>query len=179
MAGGVAGLYLAALGFVGSGMFGGVMGVVQWLFLRRYLKEAAFWIPASFIGWFTGSLVGAFVFGAGIAFQVVAWLGFGLAQALFLVAVVRLRSLPLVALWVIVSTLGGALAAAAVSSSTEALYGLLGKPLGEVSITGLQWSVCAGLVYGGLTAPVLILLIRGARPGRLANTGGRLPRNEA
>ena len=40
-----------------ASLLGGLMGISQWLVLRKKLKRAGWWIPASIIGWAVDSLV--------------------------------------------------------------------------------------------------------------------------
>lgn len=170
IAGGFAGLFYVALGFVGDGLFGGVIGVVQWLFLRRHFQKATLWILASFVGWFVGLLVGAFAFEDGILLDTAPWLGFGLAQSLYFATVIKPRFIPLSVLWVAASTLGGACAEMAISLSTDVFYDLFSGTFGDVGPTSLQWMVIVGGVYGVLTVPFLVLLIRSARSSPSENT---------
>jgi hypothetical protein len=43
---------VTAISLVGSGaLFGGILGLAQWLVLKRYLSHIGSWIPATAIGW--------------------------------------------------------------------------------------------------------------------------------
>ena len=65
----------------GAGLSGTLLGTVQWLVLRRQLDGAAWWVPASTVGWVVGGPVGGAlgwgalgaVYGA-VTAPVLAWL---------------------------------------------------------------------------------------------------------
>ncbi len=56
------GVVSADVGWVGgAGLFGTVVGVLQWLVLRRQVARAGWWVLASTVGWVVGGPVGGFV----------------------------------------------------------------------------------------------------------------------
>jgi hypothetical protein len=59
----VSGLALAGtptvlVGMIGGAVLGGSTGIVQWLVLRRHIREAAWWILASIVGGLVGLALG-------------------------------------------------------------------------------------------------------------------------
>ncbi len=59
---------------------GTVLGLAQWLLLRRLIDNAGWWIGANTLGWFVGILVGWLVF-ANVLPQTEVWFPFYPAQA--------------------------------------------------------------------------------------------------
>ena len=57
------------------GLFGTVLGVLQWLVLRQQVPRAGRWVPAAGVGWIVGAPLGA-VLGGGLS-GVLGWSGGG------------------------------------------------------------------------------------------------------
>ena len=60
---------------VGAGLLGTVLGVLQWLVLRRQVARAGWWVLASTVGWVVGGLVAGLV-GATVGVDL-SWAGLG------------------------------------------------------------------------------------------------------
>ena len=127
----------AAVGAIG----GAVLGVLQWLVLRRQLARAGWWIVASTVGWAVG----------GAAFGLV-----GGAVAGFLQWLVLRRRLARAGWWIAASTVGWAIGPVIV---------LFGGVIGELDATlivllvAVLWGI-GGLVGGVITGAVLVWLLR-------------------
>ncbi len=61
--------------FVLLGLYGTVLGVLQWLVLRRQVARAGWWVLASTVGWVVGGLVAGLV-GATVGVDL-SWAGLG------------------------------------------------------------------------------------------------------
>ena len=67
------GMVNADVGWVaGTGLFGTVAGVLQWLVLKRQVRGAGWWVLASTVGWVVGIPVG----------EMVGWNGLGAAYGI-------------------------------------------------------------------------------------------------
>ena len=127
----------AAVGAIG----GAVLGVLQWLVLRRQLARAGWWIEASTVGWAVG----------GAAFGLA-----GGAVAGFLQWLVLRRRLARAGWWIAASTVGWAIGPVIV---------LFGGVIGEldavliVLLVGALWGI-GGVVGGAITGTVLVWLLR-------------------
>lgn len=117
--GGVAGGASYVEPYLGLALFGGILGVAQWLVLRRYLSRVVLWAVFSVVGWILGYIAQFAVSGSlsGMGEAIFAWTGSEIAS--FLVfgpmtwAVFGIFQLPLLLrfrralLWVPASILGG------------------------------------------------------------------------
>ena len=63
------------VGLAGMGLFGTVLGALQWLVLRRRIARAGWWVLAGGVGWIMGAPVGA-VLGGGLS-AALGWAGSG------------------------------------------------------------------------------------------------------
>ena len=171
-------------------VFGGVLGVAQWLVLQSYLRRAGLWVLASFFGWLAGAmvrmilLVGAFPGAATtdpgtsilgldpyFVYEPVVWAIFGLAQGLVLLLILRSRSLGLVLLWVLATSLGGIFHAAIryLLLFTLALQGTGGEEGSVGAILGETWFLSEGFglaLYGIPTGLVLAQVVGRAYAAR-------------
>ena len=131
-------------GYLGVVVGGILIGVLQWLVLRRYLAGAGRWVPAS-LG--AAAVVGVVSFGVGMVDVDVGWVGgvsaFGTVVGVLQWLVLR-RQVPLALWWVLASTVGW----------------VVGMPLGDINgPPGL------GAAYGAITGTALVWLLRQRPPG--------------
>ena len=119
-------------------VIGAVIGIAQWLVLRRLVSRAGWWILASTVGWAVGAAVVTLVFPPqpGVLAGAVLGAMTGLAQWFVLRRWVRQAGW-----WVLISALGWAIG----------LIGVLGASL-------------AGAVVGAVTGIALELLLRHPHP---------------
>ena len=156
---GVAGGFILAFA-VGGVLIGCVVGIIQWLILRRYVPRAGWWILASAVGsgvsfacalalagamnesWALGGLIGGVVGGAAVG--VIQWL--------------LLRySLPRANLWVAASAVGWAVGMLIMGIAMGSAMGGGGGPAGvRVGATG----ILAMAVVSGITGGALMWLVR-------------------
>lgn len=149
-------VYLVFTGFV--------IGVAQWLVLRRYLRGAGWWIPASGFAWFVSflfmSIIGEItnfiaefissvfrlwgVFGTNVVLGTGVGAGLGVAQWLVL-----RRQTRDVGWWVLASVLGGAINGA-VAVSVAQIDGVIGMALPYIA----GWAA-----NGAVTGVVLVWLL--------------------
>ena len=158
-------------------LFGGVLGLAQWLVLLRYLERAGWWVSASFFGWFAGSVAGMLATPAtagasattGLMLGFGAWAGLGAFQGLALYGL--LGAVPgrrkLVSLWLAVSVIGGVVAEvvaylASTALPEEAAADLLPKGLAAIVLGHAG----AGAVYGAATGVALAEVLRRRGGGR-------------
>jgi hypothetical protein len=113
---------------------GVVMGILQWVVLRQYLRQAGWWILASTVGWSVGwgTTIAVVPLEIGILTEPLLGAAVGMLQWLVL-----RRQLRQAGWWIVVSTLGW----------TVALAGLTGQLL-------------VGAVVGAVTGIALELLLR-------------------
>jgi hypothetical protein len=127
---------------------GFVIGVAQWLILRRYFRGALWWVPASGFAWFVSlivmsSIVGetnnpiaefiSSVFGLWRAFELNVAIGTGVGAGLGVAQWLVLRRQTLFAgWWVLASVVGGAINGA-VAVSVGSINGFGGMPLPYVA----------------------------------------------
>lgn len=131
-------------GYLGLIVGGIVLGLLQWLVLRHYVKQSARWVLAS-LG--AAAFVGLVILGVGTVDRDLGWIlgvsAFGTTVGLFQWAVLR-DQYQLAGWWVLASTVGW----------------VLGMPAGDVNgPPGL------GAVYGAITATVLVWLLRQRHSG--------------
>jgi hypothetical protein len=130
-------------GYLGVAVGGILIGVLQWLVLRRHVTGAGRWVLAS-LG--AVAVVGVVVFGVGVVNADLGWVGgvsvFGTVVGVLQWAVLR-RQVPRAGWWVLASTAGW----------------VVGMPLGDVNgPPGL------GAAYGVITGTVLVWLLRRRPP---------------
>ncbi len=178
--------------------FGGFLGIAQGLVLRRYLPRGiGLWILASFLGWFAGEIVRMILLAVFPAvgdvgaeaisseqsgspygldpffvYEPVVWAVFGLAQGLVLWAVLGLRSLGLMVLWVAASSLGGVLGYFGIPE--RFVVGpegpiLGGGILGEIGLAAASPGIL-GALYGLPTGLVLARVILRGPPVEVVET---------
>jgi hypothetical protein len=126
-------------GYLGVAVGGILVGVLQWLVLRRFIARAGRWVLTS-LG--AAAVVGVVIFGVGLLNEEVGWLVgvgvFGTVVGVLQWAVLR-REVPWAGWWIVVSTVGW----------------VVGLPLGDtLGPPGL------GGAYGVLTATTLVWLLR-------------------
>jgi hypothetical protein len=126
-------------GYLGLVVGGTLIGVLQWLVLRRHVARAGRWVLAN-LG--AAAVVGVVVFGVGVVDADLGWLAgvslFGTVVGVLQCAVLR-RQVPRAGWWVLASTVGW----------------VVGMPLGDMAgPPGL------GAVYGAITGTALVLLLR-------------------
>lgn len=158
-------------------LFGGLLGIGQWVVLRRYLRHAGAWIVVSFFGWIVAqvsviSIQGAFpglvdfaheitrndVFAYAL-FDPSVWAIYGIFQGIVLLAALRRAALPWLLPWIFASASGGVLGAAAIYLEFNALLGGWGGGFAAfVSIAAYESAICA--LYATLTGFVLYGVLR-------------------
>jgi hypothetical protein len=111
-----------------------VIGVLQWAVLRRYLRQAGWWILASALGWAAGWGIVIAIAPLGIGLLAEPLLGAATGMLQWLVLRRQLRQ---AGWWIVVSTLGW-----------------------TVALTGLTDQLLAGAVAGAVTGIALELLLR-------------------
>lgn len=114
----------ASVPFASLFVLQGILGVAQWLVLRRYLSWADLWMVASLFGWLVGQIsrsllvvifpgLGDALSGTFVdplwAYEPLVWAVFGFVQGLVFLINPGSRSLALTALWTAASSLGGIL----------------------------------------------------------------------
>ncbi len=191
----------ASVPFVSLFILQGILGVAQWLVLRRYLDWAGLWIVASLFGWLVGQISRGFLIvvfpelgnalsGTSVdplwAYEPLVWAVFGLIQSLAFLAVLRPRSLALTILWTIASSLGGILVMVFMYFGIPDRFTGPYAGLESIWIVALSGSALCAL-YGVPTGLVLIRIIRTAplwsistpRDETRAGTGEDPPRRES
>ena len=139
-------VFATTVGWAFGLVFGGeigigvVVGLVQWLVIRRYFSEAGWWILASGVGWFVGWVLissGAIVPpGGGVVNTMIAGGVFGLTMGVAQWFVLR-RWVQLASVWILLSIPGW----------TIGLFGIIGP-------------VLVGVVVGAITGFALDFLLR-------------------
>jgi hypothetical protein len=131
-------------GYLGVAVGGILIGVLQWLVLRRQLARAGRWVLAS-LG--AAAIVGVVVFGVGMFNADVGWVGgaglFGTAVGVLQWLVLR-RQVARAGWWVLASTVGW----------------VVGMPLGDI-----VGGPALGAAYGAITGTAMVWLLRQAFPG--------------
>ncbi len=169
--------FIGGLGYVAQFtgeliLFGGLLGLAQWVVLRRYLRRAGFWVVASFFGWVVAQVVVISIQGAlpGLVdfthritrddvfayalFDPFVWAVYGTFQGVLLLAVLRRAALLWLLPWILASASGGVFGAAALYLELDALLGVWGGGFGAfISIAVYQSMICT--LYGVLTGLVL------------------------
>lgn len=124
-------------GEIGVGL---IIGVAQWLVIRRYFSQAGWWVLASAVGWIagwalisSGSIVPP---GGGLVNTMMAGVVFGLAMGIAQWIVLR-RWVKLASVWILLSVPGW----------TIGLFGILG-------------TILVGVVVGAITGFAFDFLLR-------------------
>jgi len=125
------GLLLPELALFSVGL---VIGVLQWVVLRQYLRQGGWWILASGVGWAGGW--GIVMAAAPLNIGIVAEALLGAAMGTLQWLVLR-RQLRQAGWWIVVSSLGW-----------------------TVALTGLTGELLVGAVVGAVTGIALELLLR-------------------
>ena len=149
---------------VGGGVVGLVLGVLQWLVLRRQVARAGWWVLASTVGGVLGVGFGfglGFVLMLGVGVGIVVVLGgvLGLVLGVLQWLVLR-RQVARAGWWVLASTVGGVglvgrLVGGFVASAVGVFEGVFG--VGIVVVLG---GIVGGAVYGAITGLALVWLLR-------------------
>ncbi len=191
----------ASVPFVSLFVLQGVLGVAQWLVLRRYLNWAGIWMVVSLFGWLVGQIsrgllvvifpgLGDALSGTLVdplwAYEPLVWAVFGFVQGLVFLINPESRSLALTALWTAASSLGDILII------TFMYLGILdrftGPYIGLESIWIVSlWGATLCALYGIPTGLVLVRVIQRAHPRGAptrrgdvqADIGEDLPRRES
>jgi hypothetical protein len=131
-------------GYLGVAAGGILVGVLQWLVLRRQITRAGRWVLAN-LG--AAAVLGVVVFGVGVVNADVGWVGgaglFGTVIGALQWLVLR-RQVARAGWWVLASTVGW----------------IVGGPLGGI----VGW-IALGAAYGAITGTALVWLLRQAPPG--------------
>jgi len=125
------GVLLPELALVGTGL---VIGLLQWVVLRQYLRQAGWWILASAVGWAGGWWIVSSVAPLEIGILTEPLLGAAMGTLQWLVLRRQLRQS---GWWIVVSALGW-----------------------TVALTGLTGQLLVGVVVGAVTGITLELLLR-------------------
>lgn len=136
-----------------------MVGVLQWLVLRRYLTHCADWILNGGAGWALGYALGLIIIQAlagTLLGALVGYILFGAIIALLQWPVLR-REIPNVVPWVLASVAGWALGAYISQAVLNAITS--GDTLNQAVSTAVISGV-TGLVAGAITGVVLVLIIR-------------------
>ncbi len=139
-------------GYVGVTVGGVVAGVLQWLVLRRQVARAGWWVMASAVA---AAIVGVVIFGVGVVSVDVGWVvGAGLFGTVLGVLqwrlVLRCR-IARAGWWVLASTVGWVAGGPGV--------GFVSAIVGATWRAAVSWALL-GAVYGAITGPVLVRLLR-------------------
>jgi len=157
-------------------LFGGVLGLAQWLVLLRYFDRAGWWVAASFFGWIAGSVAGVFAVAAvsadgrdpAIVFGIVMpWASLGVFQALGLYGLLAVAGrAKLASLWGVVSLSGGVVAGLVAHLGLTALPQAAGAGLIPEGVAGAVAGYgAAGATYGAATGVALGMVVRRSRRG--------------
>jgi hypothetical protein len=115
-------------------LVGLVMGILQWVVLRQYLRRAGWWILASAVGWSGGWAIALALAPQGIGILTEPLLGAAIGTLQWLVL---RRQLHQAGWWIVVSSLGW-----------------------TIALTGLAGQILAGAMVGAVTGIALELLLR-------------------
>jgi hypothetical protein len=144
---------------------GFLVGISQWLVLRRYLTRCSDLILNDVAGWALGYAVGLMVIQAlseSILGALIGYALFGLIVAVLQWPVLR-REIPNAVPWVIASVLGWSLGAV-LGQLVLNLITPAGEPISQLTST-LVISGITGLVAGGITALALVWIVRQPEEG--------------
>jgi hypothetical protein len=138
---------------------GTVIGLAQWLVLRRYVTVTSQWVWTDGISWAAGYILGLLLIQALPSTVFVAFIGyfiFGIIVALVQWPVLR-REIPHLVTWIVASALAWA-AGYWVSQAILSLFYTGGAIEPAVSTTVI--AVTSGLVAGAITGIALIWIVR-------------------
>jgi hypothetical protein len=136
-----------------------LIGVAQWLVLRRYVTESADWVLHLAGSWVVGYTIGLLVvdlLAESFLGVVLGYILFGVIIALFQWPVLR-REVPQVGIWVLANVLGWTLGAILSQVVLAALFGE--NPANLLAITVVNMAV-TGLVAGLITGLALVRIVR-------------------
>ena len=138
---------------------GFLVGLFQWLVLRRYLTHSVDWILNGGAGWALGYSLGLFViqvFNQGPWSQLLGYLLFGLIIAIIQWPVLR-REMPNIFPWIIANVIAWSLGA----YISQAVLNLVASgTLPSQALSSTVISGVTGLIAGGITALALIWIVR-------------------
>ncbi|HEY7020566.1 MAG TPA: hypothetical protein VH349_05575 [Ktedonobacterales bacterium] len=168
---------------VALGIFGALIGVSQWVALRGEIRKAGWWILATTIGWVAGGVIAGAL--SGLIGGAVTTIGADRGVAGFLLAagagILAIGFLPSVAQWVILRRQTKGAGWWILVSGASCLLGFsIGFALARLGLTeairlfrpedfpsAKSWSlagVIAGALYGALSGPLLVRLLRPSAP---------------
>ncbi|HZD56784.1 MAG TPA: hypothetical protein VE136_08685 [Anaerolineales bacterium] len=136
-----------------------VVGLSQWIVLRRYLTECSDWILAGGAGWAAGYALGLFLINSLTGTLVGGFLGyvlFGVIIALFQWPVLR-REIPNALTWVLASVIGWS---AGLYLSQVSLNIIFSGPSIDPAASTSVIAGTSGLVAGAITGLALVLIVR-------------------
>jgi hypothetical protein len=139
---------------------GFLVGIFQWLVLRRYLTRCSDLILNDVAGWALGYAAGLMVIqalGGTVVGALVGYALFGLIVAVLQWPVLR-REIPNALPWVIASIVGWSLGAV-LGQLILNLIAPAGEPISQVASTAVISGI-TGLVAGAVTALVLVWIVR-------------------
>jgi hypothetical protein len=130
------------------------IGISQWFVLRRRIDGAAWWIPASIVGYAIGKFAADAVIQAetGMLGVVLSGVVIGIAAG-FAQWVVLVRHVSRAELWVVASALGWAVGWTVISAVDEAVVG----PTASAYFIGATGAAAAGVITGVALAWLLRL----------------------
>lgn len=137
-----------------------LVGIFQWLVLRRYISQCGDWVWNGIAGWALAYALGLIViqvFSVSFLGAVIGYLLFGVIVAVIQWPVLH-REIPNVLPWVLASMLGWALGALA-GQGVLNLITPAGEPIPQVLST-LVIAVVTGLVAGAITGAALVYIVR-------------------
>jgi hypothetical protein len=118
--------------------FGGIIGIMQWLVIRKYIANSGFWFATSAIAMFTGytvsSVIPIFYLGHQPSDLFISWFFFGAVSGALQWLILR-RQINYSGLWIIVNIIAGG------------ITGILLPDLGIIGGT-IGWALC-GILTGG------------------------------
>jgi hypothetical protein len=136
-----------------------VVGLSQWIVLRRYLTECSDWILAGGAGWAAGYALGLFLINSLTGTLLGGLLGyvlFGVIIALFQWPVLR-REIPNALTWVLASVIGWS---AGLYLSQVSLNIIFSGPSIDPAASTSVIAGTSGLVAGAITGLALVLIVR-------------------
>jgi len=129
--------------------FGGIIGIMQWLVIRKYIANSGFWFATSAIGMFIGNIVSSvipiFYLGHQPSDLFLAWFFFGAVSGVLQWIIMR-RQINYSGLWIFVNVIAGGIA------------GFLLPDLGIIGVS-IGWAL-SGIFTGGI---LFVLLQRANR----------------
>ena len=129
--------------------FGGIIGIMQWLVIRKYIANSGFWFATSaiamFIGYTAGGFIPMFYLGHQPSDLFLSWFFFGAVSGVLQWLIMR-RQINYSGLWIIVNIIAGGIA------------GFLLPDLGIIGVS-IGWAL-SGIFTGGI---LFVLLQRANR----------------